>query len=80
MPDVQEQGRASDVARFVHPERQRMVRDRLRQEEHAEHHGLGFGIDHRKACNQRHDGIVERRVVEAGHRIEAGNGIKIVVD
>jgi hypothetical protein len=80
MPHVQEQGRAPDVARLVHPEGQRMVRDRLRQEERAERHGLGFSIDDGKALNQRHDGGVERFVLEAGRRIEAGYGIEIVVD
>jgi hypothetical protein len=80
MPYVQEQGRAPDVARLVHLEGQRMVRDRLRQEEHAEQHGLGIGIDHRKARNQRRDGVVERFVFEAGQRIKAGKRIEIGVD
>ncbi len=42
MSDVQQQGGAADVARLVHPEGQRMVRDGLRQEEQPEQHGLGF--------------------------------------
>ena len=49
MSDVQEQGRATDVARLIHLEGQRMVRDGLREEEHAEQHGVGFNIDHGKA-------------------------------
>ena len=79
MPDVQEQGRAADVARVLHPEGQRMVRDRLREEEHAEQHGVGFiGVGDNTCGKRRHD-VVERYVVEGGERVEAGSRIQVVV-
>ena len=56
-----------------------MVRDRLRQEEHPEQHGLGFSIVVGNARNQRHYAVVERFPVEAGRRIKAGNRIQIVI-
>ena len=31
------------------------------------------------ARDQRHDGVVERYVVEAGQRVEAGDGIEVVI-
>lgn len=79
MSHLQKQSRAPDVARFVHFERQRMVRDRLRQEKHTGHHGIGFDIDHRKAGDQRHYSVIERLDVEARGGIEAGGRIQIVV-
>jgi hypothetical protein len=79
MSHMQEQGRAPDVARLIHLKRQRMVRDRLRQEEHTGHHGIGFDIYHRKAGDQRHYSIVERLDVEARNGIEAGGRIQVVV-
>ena len=79
MPDVQEQGRAADVARVLHPEGQRMVRDRLREEEHAEQHRVGFGGGDDSARSQRRHDVVERYVVEGGERVEAGSGIQVVV-
>lgn len=53
MSYLQEQGGAADVARLVHPEGQRMVRERLRQEEHSEQHGLGFNGVAGRARDQR---------------------------
>ena len=79
MPYLQQQGGAADVARFVHPEGQRMVRHRLRQEEHSEQHGLGFSIVVGNARNQRHYAVVERFAVEAGRRVESSNRVQIVV-
>ena len=78
MPYLQQQGGAPDVARIVHPEGQRMVRHRLRQEEHPEQHGFGFNGAGGQARDQRYYAVVERFPVEAGHRVEAGNGIQIV--
>ena len=79
MSDVQEQGRATDVARLVHLKRQRMVRDRLRKKEHAGHYRLGFSADYRETRYQRHHGVVERLGIEARSGIEAGDRIQIVV-
>ncbi len=53
MPDLQQQGGAADVARLVHPEGQRMVRDGLRQEEYPEQHRLGFDVAVGKARDLR---------------------------
>jgi hypothetical protein len=53
MSYLQEQGGAADVARLVHPEGQRMVRERLRQEEQPEQHGLGFNGGAGRARGQR---------------------------
>jgi hypothetical protein len=79
MSYLQEQGGAANVARFVHPEGQRMVRERLRQEEHPEQHGLGFNGGAGHAGDQRQYGVVERFVGKGGWRVEAGAGIQIGV-
>jgi hypothetical protein len=76
VPDLQEQDRAPDVARLIHPERQRMVRDRLRKEEHLRL-GIRLSIIHGKTSNQRRDYVVDR-FIEAGHRVKAGNRIQAV--
>ena len=78
MSDVQEQGGAPDVARLIHFEGQRMVRDRLRKKEHAGHYRLGFSLDYRETRYQRHRSILQRFGVEARNGIEAGR-IQIVV-
>jgi hypothetical protein len=78
MPDLQEQGRAADFARVVHPEGQRMVRDGLREEEHAEQHRIGFFVIGSDTSEQRQHDIVGL-VIKGSQRIEAGNGIEVVV-
>ncbi len=79
MSYLQQQGGAADVARLVHPEGQRMVRERLLKEEHPEQHGVGFNGVAGHARDQRQYGVVERFVGEGGGRVEAGVGIQIVV-
>ena len=41
--------------------------------------GVGFSIDAGNARDQRQHGVVERYVVEAGRRVEAGDRIQAVV-
>ncbi len=50
-----------------------MVRDRLRQKKHPDQHGLGFSVVANNARYQRQHSIVERYIVEASDRIEAGD-------
>ncbi len=55
-----------------------MVRDRLREEECASQHGLGFSALASHARDKWQHGVVERFVVQACGRVEASGGIQVV--
>ena len=70
VPDLQEQGGAADFARLVHSERERMVRDRLRQEGDRRRGFVGIQFDHGKRQRQ----FIGRFFGEGVERLEAGDG------
>jgi len=55
-----------------------MVRDRLREEECASQHGLGFSAVASHARDKWQHGVVERFVVQACGRVEACERVEVI--